>query len=222
MREAELRATNTLRIEGTRNLVAAAKEAGIRRYVSESIVLGYRPNRDRPATEDDPFGEIEGRGSFAEPLRALTSLEDQVRSIGGIVLRFGLFYGEDTGTHQFLAKMARRRILIMPEGRGSMPWIHVDDIAHAIVCALDRGTPGEIYNIVGDEVASTRTLATAIARSVGAPPPKRMPRWLARIVLPYVSGGLDQRLVVSNEKAKRELGWTPRYPRIEDALKAAV
>ncbi len=222
VRASELNATNRLRVEGTRNLVAAAKEAGVARYVSESIVLGYAPNKERPATETDTFGDETGRvAAFAVPLRALTSLEEQVRGIGGIVLRFGLFYGDHAGSQQFLAKLARRRLLMLPEGRGLMPWAHVDDIASAVVCALERGRPGEVYNIVGDEAASARTLATAIARSVGAPPPKKMPRWLARIMLPYVSGGLDQRLLVSNEKAKRELGWALKYPRLEDAFAAS-
>lgn len=221
MRESELEATNRLRVEGTANLIAAAKANGVRRYVSESIVLGYLPNRERPATEDDVFGDETARPSFAKPLRALTSLEQQVRGIGGIVLRFGLFYGDDAGSQQFMAKMARRRLLLMPEGRGLMPWVHVEDIAQAVVAALERGKPGEVYNIVGDEAASAWTLATVVARSIGAPPPKKMPRWLARIVLPYVAGGLDQTLRVSNDKAKRELGWTLKYPRLDDAFAAS-
>jgi len=221
LREKELIATSRLRSDGTRNLVAAATDAGVGLYISESIVIGYRSNTDRPATETDPYSDGSGGGPFADALKALASLETQVRSIGGIVLRFGLFYGDDAGSQQYLAKMARRRLLMLPEGRGVTPWVHVEDLARAVVCALDKGRRGEIYNIVGDEAASTRALATAIARSVGAPPPRKMPRWLARIVLPYVARGLDTRLLVSNEKAKRELGWTLGYPRIEDAFSSS-
>jgi nucleoside-diphosphate-sugar epimerase len=218
VRASELTATTRLRIDGTRNLVAAAREANVGRYVSESIVLGYMPGRDRAATESDPFAETAGRESFAEPLRALAFLDEQVRGIGGIVLRMGLYYGDQSGSQQFMAKLARRRLLMMPTGTGLLPWVHVDDVAAAVVAALERGRPGEAYNIVGDEPATPYDLAAAVARSVGARPPRKMPRWLVRLALPYMGSQLGQSYVVSNEKAKRELGWTPRYPRIEAAL----
>ena len=221
VRASELTATSRLRIDGTRNLVAAAKEAGVDRYVSESIVLGYRPGRDRPATEADPFGETAGRESFAEPLHALRSLEEQVRGIGGIVLRMGLYYGDESGSQQFMAKLARRRLLMMPRGTGLLPWVHVDDVAAAVVAALERGNPGEAYNIVGDESATPYDLAAAVARSVGGRPPRKMPRWLVRLALPYMGSQLGQSYLVSNEKAKRDLGWTPTYRRIEDAFRVS-
>lgn len=222
VRASELTSTTRLRIEGTRNLVAAAKEASVARYISESIVLGYVPGRERAATESDPFAETAGRESFAEPLRALAFLDDHVRGIGGIVLRMGLYYGDHSGSQQYLAKLARRRMLMMPKGTGLLPWVHVDDVAAAVVAALEHGRPGEAYNIVGDEPATVYDLAAAVARSVGARPPRKMPRWLLRLALPYMASTLDQSYVISNEKAKRELGWTPMYPRVDAALPTAV
>ena len=219
VRARELTGTNTLRIEGTRNLVAAAREANVGRYVSESIVLGYAPGNDRPRTEDDPFAELTGRASFAEPLRALAFLDDEVRGIGGIVLRMGLYYGDESGSPEFIAKLARRRLLMMPKGNGLLPWVHVEDVASAVVAALEHGRPGEAYNIVGDEPATTFDLASAVARSVGSRPPRTMPHWLVRLALPYMASTLDESYFVSNEKAKRELGWKPRYPRLEDAFR---
>ena len=222
VRSSELTTTSRLRVDGTRNLVAAAKEAKVGRYVSESIVVGYMPSSERPATENDPFADEAARPSFAEPLRALAFLGEEVRGIGGIVLRMGLYYGDESGSQQFMAKLARRRLLMMPKGNGLLPWVHVEDVASAVVAALERGTSGEAYNIVGDEPATTFDLASAVARSVGSRPPRKMPRWLVRLALPYLASTLDQSYLVSNEKAKRELGWTPRYPRIDDAFRVAT
>ncbi len=222
VRASELTATNRLRIDGTRNLVAAAREANVGRYVSESIVLGYMPSRDRHAVETDTFADASARPSFGEPLRALAFLDEQVRGIGGIVLRMGLYYGDESGSQQFMTKLARRRLLMMPRGNGLLPWVHVEDVAAAVVDALEHGHPGEAYNIVGDKPATTFDLAVAVARSVGSRPPRTMPRWLVRLALPYMASTLDQSFLVSNEKAKRELGWKPRYPRIADAFRAVV
>jgi nucleoside-diphosphate-sugar epimerase len=222
VRASELTKTNRLRIDGTRNLVEAAKAMSVGRYVTESIVLGYMPSRDRPALESDPFADADARASFAEPLRSLAYLDEHVRGIGGIVLRMGLYYGDESGSQQFMTKLARRRLLMMPKGNGLLPWIHVEDVASAVVAALERGRPGEAYNIVGDEPATTFDLASAVARSVGSRPPRKMPRWLVRLALPYMASTLDQSFLVSNEKAKRELGWTPRYPRVEDAFRVAA
>lgn len=224
MRLADLEATNRLRIEGTRNLVVAAVEAGARRYVSESIVFGYGyGDGGGEATEQSPFARTTPGSSFNPALEALGSLERSVLAtpgIDGVVLRFGLYYGPGAGSTEFMVRMARRRMLMLPRGGGRMPWIHVDDAAAAVVAALD-GPPG-VYNIVDDEPMSANDFAAALASAAGTSPPKRLPLWLARLFAPYLASALTLDLRVSNEKAKRDLGWTPRYATPRDGLRATV
>jgi len=222
-RESHLRATTRLRVEGTRNLVSAAVPAGVRRYVSESIVLVYGGG-DRVFTEADPFAQPPPGDSFIPVIDALRALETSVlgSELEGIALRFGLYYGPTSGSTQFMKRMARRHVLRLPRGSGVMPWIHVEDAAAAVVAAVERGRAGNVYNIVDDHAESLWTLAEQLTEANGLPRPKRLPRWVARIAVPYVVGGLDARLEVSNEKAKRELGWKPRYPTIAEGLRAGV
>jgi 2-alkyl-3-oxoalkanoate reductase len=110
------------------------------------------------------------------------------------------------------APIRKRRFPIIGDGGGVLSHIHIDDAAAATVIAVERGRPG-IYNIVDDEPAPEREWLPALASALDAKPPRRIPRWLGRLaageaatlMMTEVSGA-------SNEKAKRELGWQPRYP----------
>jgi nucleoside-diphosphate-sugar epimerase len=224
MRESHLEATNHLRIEGTRNLLAAAIAAGAHRYVSESIVLGFGASGETPLTEDAPFARVTPGYPFAPALGALASLDSQVlgsNEIEGIVLRFGIYYGPTAGSTTSMVRMARRRMLALPKGGGLVSWIHLDDAASAVVAALERGRGGQAYNIVDGTPASMGDLAAAIAAAVGTKG-RRMPMFLARLGAPYITAALTLKLRVANEKARRELGWTPRYPSYRAGLRATL
>ncbi len=224
-RVSHLNGTNLLRTSGTHNLLEVASAVGVRRYVSESIVIVYGSG-DRVFTEDDPYvspASVPGDRN-SEPIRAVISLEGQMKHaspIEAVVLRFGLFYGPESGSTRFMQRMARRRMLWLPRGKGIVPWIHLDDAASAVVAALERGRAGEAYNVVDDRPVSLWEFAQELASAIHAPGPKRLPRWLARLAIPYVVDGLDTQLRVANDKAKRELGWSPRYPTVADGLRVA-
>ena len=108
--------------------------------------------------------------------------------------------------------MRRRRFPIVGDGGGVWSFVHLDDAAAATVLALERGEPG-IYNVVDDEPAPVREWLPALAEAIGAKPPRRVPRWLG-----WVAAGesgvalMTETRGASNAKAKRELGWTLRYP----------
>jgi nucleoside-diphosphate-sugar epimerase len=225
MKLSDLRETNLLRREATSHLLAAAIEAGATRYVSESIVLayGYGDNGEKVFTEDDP---VQTSMLHVRPqddgLAALASLEEQVlgsKKIEGIVLRFGLFYGPSAGSTRASMAMLRKRMLALPGGgHGVNSWVHTDDVATAVVAALERGRAGEVYNIVDDEPVMFHDFITEMARAIGAPEPWSVPAALSRVAAPYVTITLTSILRVSNEKAKRELGWTPRYPTYREGM----
>jgi nucleoside-diphosphate-sugar epimerase len=220
MRLSEMRATNELRTRGTANVVAAVRAAGVRRYVAESIAFSYGLGGSRVFTESDPV-ETQPPAAMRPVLEALLRHEKQVLEAEGIVLRFGLFYGPGSGSTEYMVKMMRRRMMpLIGGGRGVLPWVHIEDAAAAVVASLERGKPGEIYNIVDDAHASLREVFGEIARAVGAPRPWSIPTWLARLAVPYLARGFIAEIRVSNEKARRELGWEPVYPTYQEAARS--
>jgi nucleoside-diphosphate-sugar epimerase len=125
----------------------------------------------------------------------------------GIALRYGLLYGDAAQ----LAALARRKV---PVARGGLlGWAHHEDAAEATVAALERGKPGQAYNIVDDRPATWAEVFGAMAARMGAKAPHRLPRWLFRLAAPYVAAfAVDTSMRVTNQKAKEELGWCPRHP----------
>jgi nucleoside-diphosphate-sugar epimerase len=226
IRLGEIAETNRLRMEGTRNVLAAATAAGAKRFVAESMIFGYGYSQGgRAVTEDDPFGLSASIDDVDRALEALVSLESQVLDasragdLAGVVLRLGLFYGPDVGSTQFIEKLLRRRAMVLPGGgRGAGSWIHVDDAASAVVAALERAEPGAVYNVVDDEPVSMAELTAEMASVLGLPGPRSVPLWLARLGGRYAGMVANATLRVSNERIKRELGWTPRYPTFREGV----
>jgi len=222
-----LAATNRVRIEGTRNLVAAAKVAGARRIIAESVAFFYEPEGDWVKGEEAPlFRDPPGR--FAAACDALVSLESQVLEAGepeGVVLRFGWFYGPGTYYDRggsVAEETTKRRYPIIGHGEGRFSFVHIEDAAAAYVGALDHGSAG-VYNVVDDEPAPLREWLPAYAEALGAKPPRRVPAWLARLVVgkDLVSTAVTMR-GASNAKVKQELGWEPAHPSWRQGFAAAL
>lgn len=212
-----LAATNRIRVEGTRNLIAAARAAGARRIVAESIAFAYRPQGGWVKDEEEPLFE-EAPGRFGVAFEAIAELERQVlaaEGIEGIALRYGWLYGPgtyyDRGGQQ-ADEVMRRRFPIVGKGTGTFSFIHADDAAGAAVAALERGEPG-IYNVVDDEPAPLREWLPVYAAALGAKPPRRVPVWLARLVAGKdVAASAVGLRGAANAKARRELGWELAHP----------
>lgn len=210
--------TNRLRTEGTDALLAAAREAGVRRFVAQSFAPYRYFGRDtRLRTESDPV-QATAPKNMQRSADAMKYLEDATTSFGGIALRYGGFYG---AANDALIEPVRKRMFpIVGDGGGIFPWMHLDDGAAATVLALEHDGPA-IYNIVDDEPAPVRDWLPVLAGALGAKPPRHAPAWLARLVAgPAAVLVGTQARGVSNAKAKRELGWTPRYPSWRDAFPA--
>ena len=211
--------TNRLRIEGTDALVAAAREAGVHRFVAQSFASYRHARVGGPVkTEDDPL-DPSPVPSTRESNAAMRHLEEAVIEAGGIVLRYGLFYGADNDG--LIEPVRKRQFPIIGDGGGVSSWIHLDDAAAATVIALDHDGPA-IYNIVDDDPAPAREWLPVYAEALGAKPPRRFPRWLARLIAGEAAAmmGTEAR-GASNAKAKRELGWEPRYASWRQGFRAA-
>jgi nucleoside-diphosphate-sugar epimerase len=202
--------TNELRTTGTHALLVAAQEAGVRRFVAQSFA-SYRYAREggpvkTEAAPLDPTPPANARQSWA----AMDHRDRTVTEAGGIILRYGLFYG--AANDGLIEPVRKRQYPIIGDGGGISSWIHLEDAAAATVLSLEHDGPA-IYNIVDDEPAPVREWLPVLAQVLGAKPPRRFPAWLAQLLAgeAAVVMGTDAR-GASNAKAKRELGWTLRYP----------
>ena len=162
---------------------------------------------------------------FRRSAQALVELERTVLGAGGLVLRYGYFYGPRCGISQTGAMsrdVLRRRLPIVGSGSGVWSFIHIDDAAHATVSALTHGEPGP-YNIVDDDPASVSEWLPALAEALGAKRPWRVPAALARLAAgDYGVAIMTRSQGASNARAKAELGWMPQYSSWREGFQTAL
>ena len=215
--------TNRLRTEGTDNLLVAAQSAGASRFIAQSFA-GWPSERtgSRVKAEDAPFDPAppaDQRRSMA----AIKYLERQVTGapLEGVVLRYGGFYGPGTG--DFLVEAVRKRqVPVIGGGAGIWSFIEITDAAAATLAAAEGGAPG-IYNVVDDDPAPVADWLPYLAQVAGAKPPLRLPAWLGRLLAgEFVVAQMTTSRGSSNQKARKELGWEPRYASWREGFRAWV
>ena len=205
-------ATNELRTKGTDHLLRAAAAAGVGRFIAQSYTNWPNAREGGPVkSEQDPL-DPNPPTAQARSLAAIRHLEQAVLAapLEGMVLRYGNFYGP--GASEMLLELVRRRKLpLVGSGAGVWSWIHVDDAAAATVAALERGQRG-VYNVVDDDPAPVAEWLPYLAALAGAKPPLHLPVWLGRLAAGAVGVSMmTQVRGSSNQKAKRELDWQPRW-----------
>jgi nucleoside-diphosphate-sugar epimerase len=217
--ERDFAPTNRLRTEGTDHLLSAGQAAGVRRFVAQGIAgFGAYARRGGPVkNEEDPLDPAPTRELRAN-LAAIRYLEHAVLDAGwmdGIVLRYGAFYGPGTsmapGSAEF-ELIRQRKFPVVGGGGGVWSFIHVADAAEATVAAIEHGSRG-VYNVVDDDPAPVYEWLPALADTLGAKRPMRVPKLVGRlfageagvVMMTEVRGA-------SNAKAKRELKWRPAHP----------
>ena len=204
-----------LRVEGGGNVLAAARAAGARRYLRQSIAFWAAPGRGL-ADEDTPLA-LDGSPVVAADARVVTHLEREVlgnQNMEGIALRYGFFYGPGTWFNpdgDVATQVRHQQFPIVGSGEGVWSWLHIEDAALATVAAAEQGHRG-VYLIANDQPLAVREWLPAFARWLNAPPPPHLP---VEEVL-KTRGGADavyygtRMRGVSNAKAKRELNFQPR------------
>jgi nucleoside-diphosphate-sugar epimerase len=220
--------TNRLRTEGTDHLLSAGHAVGVPRFVAQSngAYFSYERTGGPVKGEEDPLDPTpprEARGVLA----AIRRLEHAVLSAGwteGIVLRYGALYGPGTsmapGQVQF-ELVRKRKLPLVGDGGGVWSFIHVADAAEATVAAIEHGSRG-VYNVVDDDPAPVAEWLPALAQTLGAKKPMRVPRFVGRLVAG--EAGVVMMTDVrgaSNAKAKHELGWRPAHPSWRQGFAAA-
>jgi 2-alkyl-3-oxoalkanoate reductase len=217
--------TNRLWREGTDHLLAAARDAGARRLVVQSYTGWPNIREGGPVkTEDDPL-DPDPPKACRQTLAAHRYVGQAVpaaEGIEGVVLRYGAFYGPGTtlspdGIHTNAIR--KRQFAIIGAGDGIWSFVHIDDVASATVAAVERGERG-VYNVVDDEPTPVAEWLPYLADVVGAKPPRRVPVWLGRLVAgDFAVSIINEIRGSSNAKAKRELGWQPKYSSWRDGFK---
>ncbi len=217
--------TNRLRTEGTDHLLAAGRAVDVHRFVAQSFAAWVYQRVGGPVkTEEDPVDPNPIR-PVRETFRAIMHVEDAVTGADwtkGIALRYGGFYGPGTslwtgGEH--LEPIRQRKFPIVGDGGGVWSFIHIEDAADATVAAIERGERG-VYNVVDDDPEPVRDWLPGIAEMIGAPPPRRVPKWLGRLAAGKPGEIMMTELRgASNAKMKTVLGWEPRYPSWHDGFK---
>jgi nucleoside-diphosphate-sugar epimerase len=214
------RVTNRLRTEGTENILAAAKGKLV---VAQSFAgWPFARTGGKIKTEADPLDPTPPRG-IQETHAAIRRLEDMVTRAGGIVLRYGGFYGPGTGLDkdgEQVKLVLKRRIPLVGNGEGIWSFLHTEDLATSTLAAIERGRPGEIYNIVDDEPAATKEWLPYLAQQLGAKPPRHVPAWIVKLASPAAVAMMTESRGASNAKAKAELGWVPKHPSWREGFSA--
>jgi nucleoside-diphosphate-sugar epimerase len=212
-------ATNRLRREGTDHLLSAARAVGSRRFVAQSFGGWPYAREGGPVKTEEDALDPDPPKTIRETLAAIRYLEGAVvgaEPIEGIALRYGGFYGPGTSlgldpVGEQVEAVQRRRFPIVGSGEGMLSFIHIEDAAMATIAALESGRRG-VYNVVDDEPAPAREWLPELARAVGAKPPRRVPRWVGRLLAgEALTTTMTEARGASNAKAKRELGWQPQY-----------
>ena len=212
--------TNRLRTEGTDHLLAAARAVGARRFIAQSFAGWPFERTGGPVkTEEDPL-QASPPKSVAQTLGAIRYVEETVTGadgIEGLALRYGGLYGPGTSLGlnpdgEQIEMIRKRRFPVVGDGAGIWSLVHIQDAASATAAAVERGEPG-LYNVVDDEPVPVSVLLPELAKTLGAKPPRHLPRWLGRLL---AGEGMTIMMTevrgASNAKAKREFGWEPRYP----------
>ena len=219
--------TSRLRRQVSGPLVRAARAAGARRVVAQSISFAYKPGPGVRVERDPLWTGARGQiGLLTGSVDALESATLGDSEVEGVVLRYGSFYGPGTYFAPgglYSALVAKRRLPMPGDGGGLFGLLHIGDAVAATIAALDG--PSGIYNVVDDVPAPASELMTMLAEILGAKPPRRVPEALARIgASAFVAYLLCDQPAVSNQLARSELGWSPSHPDwhigLSDVMKA--
>ena len=218
-------ATNALRTRGTDHLLAAAREAGVARFIAQSFTGWPNERTGGPVkTEEDPIDPTPTAASRETSPPSGTSSRRRRMPVG-LALRYGGLYGpgNSIGTGgELLAMVQDGKLPLVGDGAGVWSFCHVDDAASATALAVERGAPG-VYNIVDDDPAPVSEWLPELARIIGAKPPRHVPAWVARPLIGEHGVSLMTKIRgSSNAKAKRELGWEPRYPSWREGFRTGL
>jgi len=208
--------SNRLRTTGTDHLLAAARDCGVKRFVAQSFCGWPYARVGGPVkSEEDPL-DPNPPAQMRRTLDAIRYLERAVTTSAapeGVVLRYGAFYGPDTGMCDaaLIEQIRRRRVPLIGGGEAWWSFLHIDDAVEATALAVENGVG--VFNVVDDDPAPVHQWLPALAAMLGAKPPFGVPAWFARLAAgEHLVVMMTQSRAGSNAKARQELNWRPLHP----------
>jgi nucleoside-diphosphate-sugar epimerase len=212
------RENDRLRRDASANLVAAAVAAGAGRFIQESFAPIYADGGDAWIDESSPIRPSRHTRSV---LDAEGCAERFTRRGGvGVVLRFALFYGPDSGFAVDAVHLAEKGWAAgLGSASGFVSSVSHDDAAAAVAAALSV-SPG-IYNVGDDEPLRRREFYDSLGGAVGVSHPKLLPAWIAKVT-GSLGDTLSRSLRLSNRKLRESSGWFPRYPSAREGWRMVV
>jgi len=209
--------TNRLRTEGTRNLASASVQAGVEKFIAQSFAgWPYARRGITLKTEEDDL-DPSPPPQLKAMLDAIETLEHTVvreQGFTGIVLRYGPLYGPHSSIATdgaMVDEIRKHNVPIIGQGTGVWSFLHLHDAATATIAALTHGQRG-IYNIVDDDPALVSEWLPYLAQCVGAPAPRHIPNFLAKIAVgEHAVAMMNDIRGVSNAKARQQLHWEPKW-----------
>lgn len=213
----DLEETNRLRVEGTPLLVEAARRAGARALLYQSISFIFPDTDGAEVTEDSP--------TLHTPVVDATLAGERATvdsGLRGVALRGGQFTQRGSyHTNWMEQALRRRRLPLIGRGDGILGLVHPRDLARAFVLAAENETARGVYHVAAEPVEA-RVFYGEWARRIGAPTPRRIPTWLARWFMGPAVALVASRYRVSSEKIRRELGFTFEFPTYLEILDDAT
>jgi len=220
-----LKLTARLRTEGTANLLTAARDAGVKRIVAQSISFAAQPIGGPVLDEDAPRYLDPPDPDWARTFQAVAELEHMLIGTGdldGVVLRYGTLYGPGTAYHPDGATgtaLRRGRLPLSADGAGVTSFVHVNDAASATVRAVTSDATG-VYHVTDDEPATAAEWLPVLARQFGGPAPRTVPLPLVERMMGWFTAyQLTRMRGANNARAAAYLGWRPAYPTWRQALR---
>ncbi len=211
-RPADFAANDRIRRDGTRNLLAAAARAGVRRFVLQSIIWVHGDQHGALIDEEATLqpGLLARSAVDAEAMTRETALH---HGFAADILRAGAFYAPEAyHTREIVARLRSRTAPIIGNGANYQCFVHAADAAAAFAAAALADRPGDTYFVVDDEPVRLGEYLTWLANVVGAKEPLHLPEFLARLTLgSEMAAAYGASLRCSNGRIRRQLGWAPRW-----------
>jgi nucleoside-diphosphate-sugar epimerase len=207
-------------VEGTRRLLSACQAAGVRRFVfASTVVTGDAQGAVLDESSPLPVQTAYGRSKQAGEVLVRDS------GVEGVVMRPSHVYGPGGWYAEEIVGRLKQagRLVVIGSGQNWWDVVRVEDVASAFVDAADRAPAGAVYHVVDDEPIRYYDFVALTAQALGVGAPRRIPRWLARLV-----AGRDPVIAVtrsarsSNAHIKRELGWRPRFASAREGVPDAI
>ena len=198
-----------LRSDATSILVDAAVANDVSRFVQQSITFTYADGGNAWLDETAPIAPT---WEVLESALDAEATVDRFRASGrtGVTLRLSRLYGPGPASADYVASVADRKLPVVGDGQNYVSSLHIHDAATATLAALTA--PSGTYNVSDDEPQRAAEDTTTLAELLGAPAPRRVPRWLAKLVAgdPIMLLTTSQRIL--NSRFKEATGWEPKFP----------